>query len=241
MRRYGEPDLVTRRDEGVMEAQWCEQGAKRCNKQSDKGMLSVIWYPEFGVSDGDKILQGAAANFTLDEGPERSGLREDAAEALPTQDPAAARRLHAQCVSPAGKFADDDAFDIHTLGLVHYLDGAARIVWHPRQVPDPVFAAFGIDAKRAFGEGVCFHSSDFIFERSECPGGLSSAGFRWAQRAGLRWLVAMRYGGVALRRRYYVVERQGDGSFLKIWWNSELAPLSGWLAAGAKPMTGKSW
>ncbi|MEZ0242502.1 MAG: hypothetical protein ACAH11_03955 [Sphingomonas sp.] len=234
---YGEPDQVTRGKDGMIEALWCEESGQPCDGQTgDKGSLSLTWYPDFTVLEGDGIVHGAAATFNLDEGSDRSRARDDKVKARAARDPAAARALHAQCLSPAGKFADDQAVQQHALGLVRYFPGESATIWSPHQVPNGVWAAMGIDPKLTFGEGVCFNGSDVMFEDPACPGGMTHIGFRWARHAGKRWLVAMRYGGAALQRRFHVIEEQPDGSFRLIWWNRDLAPLSRWLDAGATPM-----
>lgn len=242
VQRYGEPDLIKPGKKGEFEAYWCEEGVEKCDEQAgDKGNLYLNWVPWFGMLEGDRTVQDASAVFNLDEGSERARARYDSNKALAAADPETGRRLYAQCLSPEGKFADDNAYGMHILGLVHYFEGESVTILDARQVPDGVFAAIGIDAKRTFAEGICFQSSDAVFERPECPRGVSFTGLRWVQRSGNRWLLSMKYGGAALQRRYYVVEQQPDGSFRKIWWDRDLASLSRWLDKGAKPMTGESW
>lgn len=228
--RYGKADYITIGSYGGMTAGWCEASEKQCSaKDRSQSRLTLEWIPrhEDQVEDGDTL------DLQLEEGSDREDERYESHEGLSARDLNEAKRLDVQCRKARGKYRSEESLERHFATIVN-LPRAAAPIWNPRSIPSGVFEALGINVKRAFAQGTCFQSGVWI----EFPGctDYSAIGFRWARRADDIWVVALKFGGVSLRRRYYAVRKDATGTFRRIWWDESIAPYAAWLAAGAKPM-----
>lgn len=224
--RFGPADHVDAAYDGSMTAVWCEPSADKCDMDyGDHGRLLLDWIPRTDLDNKDTLI------WRIDEGERREARRDEHYRTLGKR---GARRAFASCRGRTGKYADDDAFEMHLAGLMN-LRGAGPVIRSHEGVPAAAFQALGIDPASTFGPGICFNPVDVLVEFPECDR-YTHVMLRWARPVGETWIVALKVGGGSLRRHYAVVRREPDGTYRKIWWGASLAPYAAWVRAGAAPM-----
>lgn len=230
--RFGKADLEGKDQYGHDIAVWCSQTEPcQLEKVGTKPRLFVTFLPDAPT----QVERGDHVDFDLDEGSDRRDERRRFFREIRDEDPKEARRLDQLCRSSSGKFQTHEQAARYYLSLMPMGPGARPVQVNANDIPRSVFAALGIDRDNLPGPKVCFQSMDFFVEDSPCKA-YSFVGFLWARRVDDYWLVALKYGGVSLRREYYAVRRSTSGTYEKVWWDDTTAGFNAWRENGGIPM-----